>query len=86
MDLMLADAADIVGVLLLVAAVGGFLGILLRRRSGSGCGCSCGDLVCPPRRSEETAESPPEQMTDAAPADAGQASSDAPQSRPDRQP
>lgn len=49
MEIMLADAASIIAIILLLAAAGGFLGILLRHKSGSGCGCCCERLNCPPK-------------------------------------
>jgi hypothetical protein len=52
---MLADAASILGIILLMAAAVGFIAILLRQRSGSGCGCSCEKLICPPRPNDDPA-------------------------------
>lgn len=53
MAYMLADAASIIGIILLLAAAGGFIGVLLRHRSGSGCGCCCERLICPPKPSDD---------------------------------
>lgn len=56
MEPMLADAASIIGIILLMAAAVGFIAILLRQRSGSGCGCSCEKLICPPRPNDDPAD------------------------------
>lgn len=56
MKAMLGDTVSIIGIILLLAAAGGFIAILVRQGSGSGCGCSCSKVICRPRISDEAGD------------------------------
>jgi hypothetical protein len=54
----MADAAQTIGLLLILAAAVGYLSLWLRRSAKRGGCCSCSEILCPTKKGEQRAEQP----------------------------